>query len=479
MRTLRIAVILLLATAIAKAQMVPLATTQPTTSTAVEPAALPNVPVHFARSGREIAIEQPLTFNRLIKAGVLRAFDRTWTEPFAVGGSGMVLKMKVTVPEVRVPTVFSVTWPEPPYIPFAELVAYPERSVDWDKKITLYSCGTPAWFDQWAQAVGLPVKHVAQRELPSAKLAPDEEGGKSLLILGTEDKNLFTNKKTNVLVLEAGWFGDAAGPVSVAPSQMLGGLSEIATQNWAKPLAFSSCRKPWSGIANRWAWIVDDAGLPLVEEIRVFTWDERQLFPPASKEDVPTLDGKPEADAIARLVASYMPWQQQLGRHENADAVLLTLMQAIAGASPRELDWSPVEIAHPPGDQITKEQRPVLWAMRTGRLWASRPHAKPEYVGPINVIVDLRGAKPVIGDRLHGGAKQLAPDNRQPSTRAIILGDDGILDEWGWLKLDRKKKHIGRAGVQWLPADELPPSKDNQIRLMLKLTELGVPLAPR
>jgi len=32
--------------------------------------------------------------------------------------------------------------------------------------------------------------------------------------------------------------------------------------------------------------------------------------------------------------------------------------------------------------------------------------------------------------------------------------------------------------VVWLSDDELPPSKDNQIRLMLKLTELGVPLAP-
>ena len=60
----------------------------------------------------------------------------------------------------------------------------------------------------------------------------------------------------------------------------------------------------------------------------------------------------------------------------------------------------------------------------------------------------------------------------------LILGDDKMLDEWEWLKLDRAKKQIGAAGVQWLPDDELPPSKENQIRLMLTLTELGVPLAP-
>jgi hypothetical protein len=57
-----------------------------------------------------------------------------------------------------------------------------------------------------------------------------------------------------------------------------------------------------------------------------------------------------------------------------------------------------------------------------------------------------------------------------------------MLDEWKWLKIDRAKKTIQtaqtRSDVVWLSDDELPPSKEGQIRLMLALTELGVPLAP-
>lgn len=448
----------------------------------------PHTPVHFVRSGREIEIQQPLTFNRPVKTAVLRAFGRTWTEPFAVETDGMVLKMKVTAPRVRVPTVFSIAWPEPPYVSFAELAAYPDDNVDWDKKLTLYSCGTPAWFDQWAAATGLPVKKVSNRELPSAKmLMPEEEGGKSLLILGAvasgkglpDVAELAANKNPNVLVLEADWFGGHGGAVSVAPAQMSAGLSEIVKQQWPQMLKFTSHRKPWPGIANRWAWIVDDSGLPLVEEIRSFTPDERKRFPLVANEPALLLDSKPEADTIARLVASYLPWQQQLGRNEHADSLLLALLKAVAGASPRELAWSPIEILHPLPEEITREQRPVLWAMRTGRYWGRDHDQKPEYVSPVNVIVDLRGSEPAVVSGLQEGAEALNPDNNQPHRRLIILGDDKLLDDWKWLKLDRHKKRIGCSGVQWLPADELPPSKDDQIRMMLKLTELGVPLSTR
>jgi hypothetical protein len=53
-----------------------------------------------------------------------------------------------------------------------------------------------------------------------------------------------------------------------------------------------------------------------------------------------------------------------------------------------------------------------------------------------------------------------------------------MLDEWEWPKLDLAKETIHRPEVVWLSDDELPPSKDSQVRLMVKLTELGVPLAP-
>ena len=60
----------------------------------------------------------------------------------------------------------------------------------------------------------------------------------------------------------------------------------------------------------------------------------------------------------------------------------------------------------------------------------------------------------------------------------LILGDGKMLDEWKWLKLNRANKTIHRQGVVWMSDTELPPSKGSQIRLMLKLTELGVPLFP-
>lgn len=42
----------------------------------------------------------------------------------------------------------------------------------------------------------------------------------------------------------------------------------------------------------------------------------------------------------------------------------------------------------------------------------------------------------------------------------------------------RRLSAIPVAEVVWLSDDELPPPKDSQVRLMLELTQLGVPLAP-
>lgn len=473
-----IALISVLAAATVKAQTTQPTTTQPDMSAAVEPAAPRNVPVHFARSGHAIELEQPLTFSRPIKTAVLRAYDRTWTEPFAVGGNGMVLKMKVTVPKVRVPTVFSVTWPEPPYLSFAEVIAYPERDVNWDKKLTLYACGAPAWFDQWAAAVGLPVKQVAKRELPSAKLAPDEEGGKSLLILGSatagkdlaDVSKLADDKKINILVLDTGWFGEAAGEVSVAPAQMRASLSDISKQKWPQPLKFTARRKPWPGIANRWAWITDDAGLSLVETIALVHGSAGTAF---------TLDydyGK-NVTVSGPVVLSYVPWCEQLGRREHADELMLATLKSAANEPQWKLPKVAPTILWVEDGPLEAKDRPVLAAVPP-RYRIQADNEKVVY------ILDVRGKQkipqgfPRESLTNWGDEMDRLPEKDKGRVSMLMLGDDKLLDEMN-LKLDREKKRIGRAGVQWLPADELPPSKDDQIRLMLKLTELGVPLAPR
>ena len=96
-------------------------------------------------------------------------------------------------------------------------------------------------------------------------------------------------------------------------------------------------------------------------------------------------------------------------------------------------------------------------------------------LGPRSVtILDLRG-KGTLSEEEQELFRKTAP-GRRTWGGSLILGDDLILDELAEFKFDRKKKHFGKRGVHWLPDDELPPSGDSQIRLMLKLTELGVAL---
>jgi hypothetical protein len=237
--------------------------------------------------------------------------------------------------------------------------------------------------------------------------------------------------------------------VNVAPPQMSGGLAEVAKQDWPQPLKFSSHRKPWPGIANRWAWIADGNGLPLVEELVHVSQ--------------PLADMRP-------VVLSYVPWDALLGRSESADQTFLALLSAAANAAVPVGGWRSVEFIYPDKDKLSTADRPVLLAA------AMCPIAFKDLPWCVHVL-DLRGTTQ-LPDGMSKDLKALEPRISHETNRLLILGDDKVLDDWKWLKLDRDKKRIGRDGVQWLPADELPPSTDNQIRLMLKLTELGVPLAP-
>jgi len=455
---------------------------------AAKPLAATPAPVTFARGGRQVEVRLLFVLGELGIGGTgvfkkevtLTAFGRTWSEPADVTQTSAASRATITVPGVRVPTVFSVVDRRRRAV--GELVAYPDRDVTWDKKITLYSCGAPAWFDQWASAVGLPVKKFPVADLPLVprRILADKKA-RRLLILGTTSKDFSANTKINLLVLHAGWFGKAGGPVRIAPGQMQGGLAGLAGQKWAKPPRFASHRRPYTGLKNRWAWITGEAGSPLVEEIRPLAASrkERRLFPRATgKPDV--LDRKPKPVGIARLVASYLPWQEQLGRNEYADAAFLALLRAAGNAAPRECRWSPVEIVYPKPADIDRATRPVLRAVRTGRFWRRKgaADAQPEYVAPINIILDLRGTGAARDKRFGNGAKWLNPGARQPRTRLVILGDDKVLDQWPWLKMDRSKKQVNTPGVLWLADDELPPSEQNQIKLMLALTQAGVPLAP-
>jgi hypothetical protein len=431
------------------------------------PATGPQVPVTFVRSGCNAVIKNPMTFNRLVKQVALSAFGRTWTEAALSFDKGMNhYQFEMMVPAVRVPTVFSVTPTDAPPFELCQIVAYPDQDVAWDEKIILYSCETPAWFDQWATATGLPSKAIKPAELSTAELGQVGEDTKTLLILGRSAAGgdlahvvkLAKEIAVNILVLDADWFGDAAEAAAVGGGQMRGDLLAITgKQTWASMLEFRAHWQPCGTIANRWAWIADGDGLPLVEAIAVA--------------------GTP-LTAMRPVVLSYLPWAEQLGRNESADATLLAILSAAAKAATKEVVGHPVEFIYPKKSELNGKDRPVLSAVRSVEP-VPREDRKPDYNPPIYYFLDLRGKEGIRHP--DGDLSEICRNSigaRQAVCELIILGDDKMLDEWEWLKLDRAKKQIGAAGVQWLPDDELPPSKENQIRLMLTLTELGVPLAP-
>ena len=259
---------------------------------------------------------------------------------------------------------------------------------------------------------------------------------------------LARNKAVNVLVLDADWFGDAAGPAAVGGGQMRGDLlARTGKQSWAAMLEFRSHRQPAGALANRWVWTADKANLPLVEKLVVV--------------------GTP-LDAVRCVVASYLPWQEQLGRQETADATLLDLLAAAANASAD--GWRKIDIIWPQMDEQTARQRPVLSAAANVAIaWKDCPWSA--------CVLDLRGAER-LPDGLLAKLKALEGRIGAKTNVLLILGDDRLLDEWEWLKLDRAKKTSRRPGAVWLSDDELPPSTENQIRNALTLSELGVPIVP-
>ena len=419
-----------------------------------------------------------------VKQVALHAYGRVWTDKIPVNaktwrGVESGIEAEIQVPKVRVPTVFSIRSiiPVGPGSEIGILVAYPDSDVRWDKAVTLYSCGALRWFDQWAAAVGLPVKQIAVADLAAGKLAPADEKGRSLLVLGghyhtdglADVVKLANDKRINILVMDVPWYGGPAGPVTVSPAQMRGELAEISKQRWPQPLKFASHRRPWPGIANRWAWIVDARGLPLVEELR---------FPESAVRTV-VVSGAlaaPPAPDRRSLILNYLPWERCLGRNESADAAILDLLAASGHRpAPDVRDVETTIVDSPKGMNL--KNRPVLAAAILPPR-AVHGSISPQHRVEFVKILDLRGSDEPV--EYLATQRQTLQEfiEHGGHTRLLILGDNKLLDQWNWLKLDRHKKRIARAGVQWLPDDGLPPSKDNQIRLMLKLTALGVPLSP-
>ncbi|MGO8690096.1 MAG: hypothetical protein ACLQLG_10715 [Thermoguttaceae bacterium] len=427
------------------------------------PAALAadELPIVFARAGHKATLPWGGDGGKAAGPMALWALGQRWGQPLAVNQGAV----QFLAPDVRVPVVLRLTPANDARAVVGEVVVVPDRPLVWDADIQLAAVGAPAWFDNWSEAVGLPVRKFAKLASLEAEHWPAAERP-SLLILGratAQDRpaavcRLAMKRKTNALALEADWFGPSdagGGTAAVAPPQIRGDLAAIGGQSWPQPLEFAGPRQPWPGLLNRWAWIVDARGLPLVERLA---------------------DASPPTTAVRSVVVSYLPWQRQLGRRDVADATFLALLSAAARtALPQR--WRQIVFVYPKPDAVSPQKRPILAAAAAATVLTDESDAALLYV------LDLRGPAPPpraaireaksLEDRIgraedHPGAQ---------GGTLLILGDDELLDSWKWLKLDRAKQIIRRSGVVWLSDNDLPPSTKNRIRLMSTLTELGAPLA--
>lgn len=405
-------------------------------------------PITFARSGKTVSMALAID-DRPLQSVVLCVYGRVWTKPVAVKNG----TARIDVPTVRVPTVFRITPAKDAKRTLGEVVVYPDGNVGWDKEIIVYAAGVPKWFDQWVMATGLPVIYFTDLGFKDPGRKPKDKrkvlviGGKCAGKTFVDTLAVAKKHKINILVLDADWFGGKSGKVAIQPKQMAGELAAIRKQQWSKPIMFRSHRPPWPGIANRWTWIGSKDDSPLVEEVAN----------PASSQ---------------KVVVSYVPWREQLGRCDVADLTLLNVLSA-AAAPGRKLRWRMPEILYPSPKVLeeTEKQRPVLTA--ASKAWA---RVFIEDIPSRIYVIDLRGGTSPPPEfrktleRLEKRDGKAAP--------LLILGDDPLLDNWKLAKIDRKKRVSKRVGVLWLPDDTLPPPTKTQIRLMLKLTELGISLKP-
>jgi hypothetical protein len=413
------------------------------------------LPTRFAVPGMKLSV-------RLREAGdgpvVLRALGRNWTEP-VTPKDGTV---QIELPAVRVPIAFSVVADGKAGPVLARVVVYPaDYRLKWDEKITLsIESEAPVWLKEWLAATNLPAKTVKPRDEPAA--AERGAGGTGLFIVGRmaagKSPRQFIERhalwQTNVLVLDAEWFGAPAHEESRLPVRdgdcFHHGLAELNRYAWPQGVAFQSVAGPWPGIANRWVWI-DGPTSPLVEEVRA-------------------------SGNSRRIVFSYLPWHQQLGI-ETADAIFLAVLQAAARNSAGEPELNRQFVLQwPPAETVTPATRPVLAACLRERqpprnfstLEPNSPSPESLVARPPLSILDLRG--PALSTNDAAALPAVSPKQDW-----LVLGaDPGVELPEPPAKDSEEPDGAKKTRVIHLKDDALPSSLKGQVRLMQVLTDQGV-----
>jgi hypothetical protein len=418
-------------------------------------AAEPELVTRFGVPGAKLSV-------RLREAGdgpvVLRALGRNWTESITPKDGAVQIELSA----VRVPIAFSVVAAAKPGTVLARVVVYPaDYRLKWDEKMALsIESEAPDWLKEWLVATNLPVKTVKPGDDPAA--ADRSAGGAGLFIVGRtgagKSPQQFIERhaqwQTNVLILDAEWFGEQANEESRLPVAKCDcfhhALADLNRYAWPQAVAFQSVTGPWPGIANRWVWI-DGPTSPLVEEVRA-------------------------AGNSRRIVFSYLPWHQQLGI-ETADAMFLAVLQAAAlnMTGERELNRQFV-LVWPPAETVTPTTRPVLEACLQERqsprdVNSLEPKSLPDSLvaRPPLSILDLRG--PALSSN-----EATALPTISPKQDWIVLGTDPEVEipKPDDAKDSEETDGAKKTRVIHLKDDALPSSLKGLVRLMQALTDQGV-----
>ncbi len=399
----------------------------------------PATPIRYAVSGTELTV--PVA----AKSGdevLLFAFGQELEKRWRVEDGRVTLRL----PEVRVLVAVELRRAEPPSSTLARIAVYPTgMRVFGDVDVDVAALAAPPWFLEWAAAVGIPVRALPTELAVRQNVRPTAEH--RLLIVGRESGladprsvlELARACNADVVVLDADWYGERiAEPVALHLKEEDNPIRRLNGPQRPGPPSFTWFRGTAPTCINREAAAFDDAHT-LIEVMR-------------------SLEG-PEL-----LVASYVPWQEQLGVNDAADGIFFRLLAATAITGPPEpLDRAVIVYGGP--QTWPDDVRPVLSR-------AARATETQKETAALRVI-DLRG----------DAASGLTVRSIQPlidaadSRPVLILGDDPVLGSVRGLP-PRDVDKLKTDGILWRSADDLPSSNEGQEELMRLLTRFRVPLIP-
>ncbi|GJM24863.1 MAG: hypothetical protein DHS20C16_12780 [Phycisphaerae bacterium] len=355
-------------------------------------------------------------------------------------------KVRFQVPRIRSRTVFDLRNRRQASAIIAQVVAYPCGQRMWsDEKIEICALGAPQWFLQWASVVGIELS--VYQSVESLVRSSSKVDGDRLVLLGDESGvddpvaclEIAQRCSANILVLDATWFEKNDGKSATLKIEHLpDAFKRLEEWNWRELPRFITSWRPQLFWSNRAV---------------IAKTDDRVLIEMYMKPGLPNF-----------VVGSFVPWAEQIGKSDVADAFLAALMLSTSRAKPVE-SLSGRLVVHPDATRWPDKNRPVLSnAMSVESL---RQPAKMIHV------VDVRGTQETsLSAKQINQVLDLANDQY-----VLVLGDDPVLEFVRGLP-QRDGKPAKQSDTMWMTADSLPAKPADQEALMRVLTSLTLPMIP-